>query len=133
VSRSRPDNAWLEQSSSAQTPLDFLQHDDDASIECMADRLVDDALSDALSYITDTQHSNRSIFHDDVRTGSTMQRRRTVGYETSEMNDHDFQTGRAHSCSTFPNFIHQNESDIDLVVHKIAQRIYSDSFDQLRR
>jgi hypothetical protein len=111
-------------------------------VDCLAARFTEKILRDALNRITDGEEYSQTLLTDDEKHSRQTKRkampsRRLISNENHETQPTLFHQIRHRSSSAFrslTNNHHQSQRDnVDSMVNNIAQKIYSDSFDELRR
>jgi uncharacterized membrane-anchored protein YjiN (DUF445 family) len=97
-------------------------------------------ISEALSVITDDEIYSKSLLTDDEKYSRKVKKRsigtiRLINNENNESPSSLFHQIRHRSSSAFRSLTTNNakRETLDSIVNNIAQQIYTDSFDELRR
>jgi hypothetical protein len=106
-------------------------------IERLSTRLVEDVISDVLSSITHDAMYSKSLLTDDEKHSRKTKKLpiRLVNNENNESQTSLFHQIRHRSSSAFRTITNNNtrRETVDSIVNNLAQQIYTDSFDELRR
>lgn len=127
--------------STIQQSIEDLSSSDENLIERLSNRFTEKVISDALSTITTNTMYSRSLLTDDEKHSRKTKNKRTttslrlVNNENSESQTSLFQQIRHRSSSAFRTISNNNtrRETVDSMVNNLAQKIYIDSFDELRQ
>ncbi len=99
--------------------------------------MTEDAINDALSSITTDAMYSKCLLTDDEKHSRKTKKRsmRLINNENNESQTSLFHQIRHRSSSAFRTITNNNtrRETVDSVVNNLAQQIYTDSFDELRR
>ncbi|CAF0817056.1 unnamed protein product [Rotaria sp. Silwood1] len=110
-------------------------------IERLSNRFTENVISDALSTITINEVYSKSLLTDDEKHSRKSKKRptttaiRLINNENNESQTSLFQQIRHRSSSAFRTITNNNtrRETVDFIVNNLAQKIYTDSFDELRQ
>jgi hypothetical protein len=135
-------NSYIDQfiHSTIQQSIENISSSDENLIERLSNRLTEDAITDALSSITNDDIYSKSLLTDDEKHSRKTKKRSTgpirlINNENNESQTSLFHQIRHRSSSAFRTITNNNtkRETVDSIVNNIAQQIYIDSFDELRR
>ena len=113
---------------------------DENLVERFSNRFTEDVITDALSTIVDNEIYSQTLLTDDEKHSRKSKKRSTgsvrlINNENNESQSSLFHQIRHRSSSAFRSITNNNSrrETVDSIVNNIAQQIYVDSFDELRR
>jgi hypothetical protein len=135
-------NSYIDQfvHSTIKQSIEDISSSNENLIERLSNRLTEDVITDALSTIIDDEIYSKSLLTDDEKHSRKSKKRSTgtirlINNENNESQTSLFHQIRHRSSSAFRSITNNNtrRETVDSIVDNIAQQIYIDSFDELRR
>jgi len=141
IERLQTVNSYVDQfvHSTIKQSIKYVSSSNENLIECLSNRLTEDVITDVLSTITDDDVYSTSLLTDDEKHSRKTKKRSTAPIRLINNENNESQTSLFHQIrhrsSAFRTITNNNtrRETVDSIVNNIAQQIYIDSFDELRR